>query len=133
MRLIALASLFTAAVMWFALGGNPAQSQSESKPTSCQTCGKKAGAQCPHCASGETCPHCDEGKTCPHCGSGKGCVHAHHGHHGKWGSHKREYKCVRPSKKPAEMTKQISGLGEDGWKLMEADGGIWCFAKIRAN
>lgn len=130
MRLIALASLFTAALMWFALGGNPAQSQTESKQSSCQTCGKKERAHCPHCAAGESCPHCTEGKTCPHCGSGKGCAHAHHG---KWGSHKREYKCVRPSKKPAEMSKQFSGLGEDGWKLMEADGGVWCFAKIRTN
>ncbi len=130
MRLIALASLFTAAVMWFALGGNPAQSQTEPAPTSCEACGKKDKAQCPHCAAYEACPHCGEGKTCPHCGSGKGCPHGPHGH---WGAHKREYKCIRPtSRKPADMTKQFSGLGDQGWKLVEADGGVWCFARFQS-
>jgi hypothetical protein len=29
------------------------------------------------------------------------------------------------------MTKQFSGLGGEGWKLVEADGGIWCFARVQ--
>jgi hypothetical protein len=29
------------------------------------------------------------------------------------------------------MTEQFSGLGAEGWKLVEADGGIWCFAKVQ--
>ena len=118
--------------MWLALGSNPAQSQTEAKPATCQTCAQ--GDACPHCAAGEKCPHCTEGKTCPHCKQGKACSHcgkAHRGCHGKWGSHKWDYKCVRPSKKPEAMTKQFSGLGAEGWRLVEADGGIWCFAKMQ--
>jgi hypothetical protein len=29
------------------------------------------------------------------------------------------------------MTKQFKALGEDGWRLVEADGGIWCFSKMK--
>ena len=134
MRLAVLASVLTAGAMWLALGGNPAQSQTEAKPATCQACGQ--GGECPHCAAGEACPHCAEGKTCPHCKHGKACAHCgkghpHHGWHGKWGSHKWEYKCVRPGKKPDAITKQFSGLGEEGWRLVEADGGIWCFSRIQ--
>jgi hypothetical protein len=121
-------------MMWLAFGSTPAQSQTDAKDVSCQTCAK--GDACPHCAAGKNCPHCDEGKTCPHCKQGKACAHcgkgkAHQGCHGKWGSHKWEYKCVRPSKKPDAMTKQFSGLGEEGWRLVEADGGIWCFSRVQ--
>jgi len=133
MRSVLLASALTAGVMWVALGGAPAQSQTDDKAVSCQTCAQ--GSDCPHCAAGKTCPHCTEGKTCPYCKQGKACSHCgkskgHHGCHGKWGSHKWEYKCVRPSKKPDAMTKQFSGLGEEGWKLVQADGGVWCFSRI---
>jgi hypothetical protein len=125
MRSVLLASALTAGLMWLAFGGTPAQSQTDGKDVSCQTCAK--GDACPHCAAGKNCPHCDEGKTCPYCKQGK----AQHGCHGKWGSHKWEYKCVRPSKKPAAMTKQFSGLGEEGWRLVEADGGVWCFSRAQ--
>ena len=134
MRSVLLASALTAGVMWLALGGAPAQSQTDAAAASCQTCAQ--GADCPHCAAGKTCPHCTEGKACPHCKQGKACAHcgkskAHQGCHGKWGSHKWEYKCVRPAKKPEAMTKQFSGLGDEGWKLMDADGGIWCFGRVQ--
>jgi hypothetical protein len=140
MRFALLASALTAGIMWLAFGGVPAQSQTEGSAVSCQTCAQ--GAACPHCAAGKDCPHCTHGKDCPYCTAGKACPHskqgkacAHcgksHGHHGKWGSHKWEYKCVRPAKKPDPMTKQFSGLGEEGWKLVEADGGIWCFSRIQ--
>jgi len=134
MRSVLLASVLTAGVMWLAFGGTPAESQTDGKAVSCQTCAQ--GADCPHCAAGKDCPHCTEGKTCPYCKQGKACAHcgkgkSHHGCHGKWGSHKWEYKCVRPAKKPDAMTKQFSGLGEEGWRLMEADGGVWCFSRVR--
>jgi hypothetical protein len=134
MRSVLLASALTAGVMLLAFGGTPAQSQTDGKDVSCQTCAKGDG--CPHCAAGKDCPHCTEGKTCPYCNQGKTCAQcgkgkAHQGCHGKWGSHKWEYKCVRPAKKPAEMTKDFSGLGEEGWKLVEADSGIWCFSRVR--
>ncbi|MBW2627750.1 MAG: hypothetical protein JRE45_09030 [Deltaproteobacteria bacterium] len=106
MRSVLLASALTAGVMWLAFGGTPAESQTGGKAVSCQTCGQ--GADCPHCAAGKNCP----------------C-------HGKWGSHKWEYKCVRPAKKPQAMTQQFSGLGDEGWRLVEADGGIWCFSRMR--
>ena len=141
MRFALLASALTAAVMWLALGGAPAQSQGDDKAVSCQTCGQ--GTACPHCAAGEKCPHCTEGKTCPHCKQGKACAHcgkghAHHGCQGKWGSHKWEYKCVhqseRANKKAAEaMSAQFSGLGENGWRLAKADAGFWCFARVRSE
>lgn len=136
MRSVLLASALTAGVMWLALGGAPAQSQADDKAASCETCAQ--GSDCPHCAEGKTCPHCTEGKACPHCKQGKtACTHCgksqgHHGCRGKWGSHKWEYKCVRPNKKPEAMTKQFSGLGENGWKLAQADGGVWCFSRIRS-
>ena len=127
MRSVLLASALTAGVMWLALGGAPAQSQADDKAASCETCAQ--GSDCPHCAEGKACPHCKQGKTaCTHCGKSQG----HHGCRGKWGSHKWEYKCVRPNKKPAAMTKQFSGLGEEGWKLAQADGGVWCFSRIRS-
>ncbi|MBT8469322.1 MAG: hypothetical protein HKN10_17145 [Myxococcales bacterium] len=65
-----------------------------------------------------------DGKACAHCGKG-------HPHHGHWGAHKWEYKCVRPGKKPDAMTQQFSGLGAEGWRLAEADGGVWCFSRMR--
>jgi len=133
MRSVLFTSAF-AVLTWLALGGSPAQAQADDKAVSCQTCAQ--GSSCPHCAEGKNCPHCDEGKTCPHCKQGKACAHcgkgkAHHGCHDKWGSHKWEYKCIRPAKKPDAMTKQFSGLGDQGWKLVEADGGIWCFSRIQ--
>lgn len=130
MRSVVLASALTAGLMWLAFGGAPAQSQADEKAVSCQTCAQSGS--CPHCAAGKECPHCTHGKTCPYCKQGKGCAHCGkgHGHHGKWGSHKWEYKCVRPGKKPDAMTKQFSGLGDEGWRLVEADGGIWCFSRV---
>jgi hypothetical protein len=117
MRFALLASALTAAAMWLALGGIPAQSQTEAKPATCQSCGKSGN--CPHCAKGTDCPYC------------KG--HPHRGWHG---AHKWEYKCVhqseRANKKAAEaMSAQFSGLGEDGWRLAKADGGFWCFSRMR--
>jgi len=110
MRLALLTSVLTAGVMWLALGGNPAQSQTESKPAMCQSCGKT----------------CD----CPH--------RQGHPHHGWQGPHQWEYKCVhqseRPNKKAAEaMTHQFNALGKDGWRLTETDGGFWCFSRIRSG
>ncbi|MGB5701468.1 MAG: hypothetical protein WBM48_01505 [Polyangiales bacterium] len=140
MRFATLASLLTAGVLWLALGSASVQSQADEKAASCQTCGQ-ASAGCPHCAAKKDCPHCTQGKdcphckgekACPHCAKGKSCTHCgHHGQHGKWGAHKWDYKCVRPPKKPVEMTKQFKALGEDGWRLVEADGGIWCFSKMK--
>ena len=136
MRSVLLASALPAGAMRLALGGAPAQSQADDKAASCETCAQ--GSDCPHCAEGKTCPHCTDGKACPYCKQGKSaCTHCgksqgHHGCRGKWGSHKWEYKCVRPNKKPEAMTKQFSGLGEKGWKLVQADGGVWCFSRIRS-
>ena len=109
MRLALLASVLTAGVMWLALSGAPAQSQTGAEPAQCTTCGKA--------------------KACPH-GAAKG----HGWHHG----HKYEYKCVhqseRSSKKAADaMTAQFSGLGEDGWRLSKADNGFWCFKRVKAT
>jgi len=140
MRSVLFASALTAGLMWLALGSAPVESQSDGKAASCQTCGQ--GAACPHCAAGKDCPHCTEGKDCPHCKGDKACPHCDkgkacghcgkgHPHHGKWGSHKWEYKCVRPSKKPEAMTQQFSGLGAEGWRLVEADGGVWCFSRMQ--
>jgi hypothetical protein len=119
MRLAALASMLTAGLMWLALGGNPAQSQSQSEkePTACQTCGQGGASSCPHCAAKKGCPHC------------KG--------HGFHGAHAFEYKCVhqseRANKKAADaMSAQFSGLGEDGWRLAKADNGFWCFSRFKA-
>ena len=131
MRLATLASLFMAGFVWFALASAPVDVNADEHATSCETCAKSSTA-CPHCASGKECPHCTHGKECPHCAKGKSCSQCgHHGHHGKWGGHKWDYKCVRPPKKPAEMTKQFKALGDDGWKLLEADGGVWCFGKVK--
>jgi hypothetical protein len=107
MRLAILASVLTAGVMWFALGGASVQSQTEAKPSQCTACGQAKG--CPHCAA-----------------KGHGWHHAH----------QYEYKCVhqseRTSKKAADaMTAQFNGLGEDGWRLSKADGGFWCFKRIK--
>lgn len=137
MRLATLASVFIAGFIWFALASAPVEVSADQHATSCQACGQSsttcphcaAGKDCPHCAQGKDCPHCQGGKACPHCAKGKSCSHC--GHHGKWGGHKWEYKCVRPGKKPAEMTKQFNAMGDQGWKLVEADSGIWCFAKIK--
>lgn len=137
MRLAALASLLIAAVAWFALSGAPAEVNADEKAATCQTCGQTSGA-CPHCEAGKDCSHCADGKDCPHCKGNAACPHcakgkscSHCGHHGKWGSHKWDYKCVRPAKKPAEMTTQFNALGDDGWRLLEADGGIWCFSRMK--
>ena len=138
MRSVLFASAFVA-VTWLSLGSVAAQAQTDAKSTSCQTCGKPAS--CAHCSAGERCPHCTDGKSCPDCkgektcatcAKGKACAHCGkgHPHHGKWGSHRWEYKCVRPAKKPEAMTKQFSGLGDQGWRLVEADGGIWCFSRM---
>lgn len=148
MRFVSLASLLTVGVLWLALGSATVQAQTDDKASSCQTCSQSSTA-CPHCAANKDCPHCTDGKACPHCKGDKACPHckgdkacahsakgkscSHCGHHGKWGSHKWDYKCVRPPKKPAEMTKQFKALGDQGWKLVEADGGIWCFAKIKRS
>ncbi len=131
MRTVLFASALAAGLMWLALGSAPAESQADRKAASCETCGQ--GAACPHCAAGKDCPHCTDGKTCPHCKQGKACSHCGkgHPHHGKWGSHKWEYKCVRPAKKPEAMTQQFSGLGAEGWRLVEADGGVWCFSRMK--
>ncbi len=107
MRLAALSSMLTAGLMWLALGGNPAQSQTEVKPATCQSCGKAGPSSCPHC---------------------KG-----QGYHG---ASKHEYKCVhqseRANKKAAEaMSAQFSGLGEEGWRLADVDSGFWCFRRAR--
>ena len=143
MRLATLASLLVAGFAWFALSSAPAEVSADEKAVSCQTCGQGSGA-CPHCAAGEDCPHCTAGKDCPHCKGGEACPHCKGdkacphctkgkscGHHGKWGSHKWDYKCIRPPKKPAEMTKQFNALGDEGWRLVEADGGVWCFSKMK--
>lgn len=141
MRSALFASAFVA-VTWLALGSATAhaQDQAGTKAASCQTCGKSA--DCPHCTAGASCPHCTDGKDCPHCAKGEkacphsakgaACGHCGKGHprHGKWGSHKWEYKCVLPPKKPDAMSKQFSGLGERGWRLVEADGGVWCFSRM---
>ena len=106
--------MLTAGLMWLALGGNPVQSQTETKPADCQTCGQAGATGCPHCA----------GKK----GSGY-----HGGHHG---AHQFDYKCVhqseRANKKAADaMSSQFSGLGEEGWRLAKADNGFWCFSRFR--
>ncbi len=140
MRSVLLASVFTTGLIWLALGSAPAESQANGKAASCQTCGQSAacphcaaGKDCPHCSEGKTCPHCAEGKACPHCKQGKACAHCGkgHPHHGHWGSHTWEYKYVRPAKKPEAMTQQFSGLGDEGWRLVEADGGVWCFSRMK--
>lgn len=132
MRFIALASLLLAGVVWFALGSFPTPSQADQHTSTCETCGKKSG-ECPHCAAGKDCPHCDQGKTCAHCGEKGSCAHCGpHGYHGAWG-HKWEYKCVRPSKKPEDATKQFNAMGDEGWRLKQADGGLWCFARMKQS
>ncbi|MGB5191785.1 MAG: hypothetical protein WBN70_02300 [Polyangiales bacterium] len=137
MRLAAFASLLIAGFAWFALSGAPAEVSADEKAPTCQACGQSsancphcaAGKDCPHCKSGEACPHCKGDKACPHCAQGKSCSHC--GHHGKWGPHKWDYKCVRPPKKPEEVTAQFNALGDDGWRLLQADGGIWCFSRMK--
>ena len=146
MRFATLSSLLGVGVLWIALGSAPAQSQSGDKEASCQTCGQsstacphcEAGKDCPHCTDGKDCPHCKGDKACPHCDKGKSCTHCgqhgkhgHHGHHGKWDGHKWDYKCVRPPKKAGDMTRQFKALGDQGWRLVEADSGIWCFSKMK--
>jgi hypothetical protein len=137
MRLATLASLLVASLAWFALSTAPAEVSADEKATTCQTCGQSTGS-CPHCAAGKDCPHCKGAQACPHCKAGEACPHCakakhcgHCGHPGKWGAHEWDYKCVRPPKKPAEMTKQFKALGADGWRLIEAQDGIWCFSKMK--
>jgi hypothetical protein len=125
MRLALLASTLTAAAMWLALGGAPAQSQTEAKPATCATCGQGSGG--PHCAKGADCPYFADGKACPHCTG-----------HPHFRQHKWEYQCVhqseRANKKAADaMTEQFNALGEEGWRLAKADAGFWCFMRIRAS
>lgn len=141
MRSVLLAFALVAGLIWVASASAPAQSQTDGNAVSCQTCGNTAacphctaGKDCPRCTDGKSCPHCTQGKACAQCKQGKACAHCGKGHprHGKWGSHDWEYKCVRPGKKPEAMTKQFSGLGAEGWRLVEADGGLWCFSRIRS-
>jgi hypothetical protein len=141
MRLATLASLLMAGFVWFALASAPVEVRADQHAKSCQTCGKSSPTTCPHCAAGKDCPHCTDGKDCPHCKGGEACPHCakgkscshcgHHGHYGKHGAHKWEYKCVRPPKKPADMTKQFNALGDQGWRLKGVDSGIWCFVKMK--
>ena len=122
MRLAAIASVGLAGILWVALSGVPAPSRADSHTSTCKTCGK----------SPKSCPDCDKGEACPHCADhGHHAHHGHHGHHGKWEGHQWEYKCVRPSKKPDEMTKQFNGLGAERWRLKEAHGGVWCFIRVK--
>ena len=109
MRYALLASVLTAGVMWFALGGAPVRSQTDTASSQCTTCG--------------------QAKACRHC-AGKG--------HGWHQTHPYEYKCVhqseRTSKKAADaMSAQFSGLGEEGWRLAKADNGFWCFMRVKAT
>ena len=128
MRSAVLVSAF-AVLTWLAHDTASVGAQTDDKAASCQSCG--AGHSCHHCAEGKACPHCEEGKSCPHCkGEKAACTQCGHHRHHKWGSFKWEYKCVRPGKKPEAISKQFSGLGAEGWKLVEADGGIWCFARM---
>lgn len=142
MRSVLFASVLTAGLMWLALGSAPAESQPDDKAASCQTCAQSAA--CPHCAAGDDCPHCTKGKTCAYCTQGKACAkckqgkacaHCGHGHphHGHWKPHQWEYKCVRPARKPEATTQQFSGLGAEGWRLVEADGGVWCFSRMQRS
>ena len=126
MKFVAFASLFAVAALSFVLAGTPTTTGADSHTAACTTCGQAPKKDCPHCAAGETCPHCDKGEACPHC-EGKG----HHGHHGSWSGHAWEYKCVRPGKKVDAMNEQFNGLGAEGWKLKQADGGFWCFARMK--
>ncbi len=126
MRFAALGSIVTAGLMWLALGGMPAQSQTKksSEASACQSCGK--GTACEGCAKGAACQGaCGQAKSCPY----------HDGGHG-WprGGHPHEYKCVhqseRPSGKAADaMSAQFSALGAEGWHLAKADNGFWCFKR----
>ena len=132
MRSVFLALVLVAGLIWAASGSAPAQSQTDGKAVSCQTCGNTAA--CPHCSAGQDCPRCAEGTACAKCNQGEACGHRGkgHPHHGKWGSHNWDYKCVRPAKKPEAMTQQFSGLGAEGWRLVEADAGLWCFSRMRS-
>jgi hypothetical protein len=29
------------------------------------------------------------------------------------------------------MTAQFNALGDDGWRLLQADGGTWCFSRMK--
>ena len=135
MRIAAFASLLLAGIVWLALGGFPTSSRADNHESTCESCAKSTGAgECPYCAAGEGCPHCEKGQTCPHCDKKGTCPHCarhgHHGHHGAW-PHKWEYKCVRPTRKPEDTTKQFNALGAEGWRLKQADGGLWCFARMK--
>ena len=118
MRLAAFASLVAAGLTWLALGGVPASSQTADADPSCQTCRKSKA--CPHCAATKDCPHCDRAGE----GAGSGHHHAHHGHAPRW-----EYKCVRAGKKPEALGEQLTGLGTEGWRLIDGDGGTWCLGR----
>lgn len=59
--------------------------------------------------------------SCTTCGKG----------HAKRGGHQWEYKCVHPRKKPDAMSAQFTAMGAEGWRLQDADGGIWCFARMK--
>jgi hypothetical protein len=130
MKIVSLAMLIAVAGLLFALSGAPSTSEADSHTSTCETCGKSKRGECPHCAAGERCPHCDKGEACPQCGGHHGY---HHGHHGKWGGHQWEYKCVRPTKKTEETNRQFNSLGAEGWRLVQADGGLWCFGKVKVK
>jgi hypothetical protein len=128
MKFVAFASLLAVAALSFALAGTPAVTQADSHTSTCESCGKAPKSGCAHCAAGETCPHCDEGEACPDCD-----VRGRRVYRGSSSGHEWEYKCVRPSKKADAMTAQFNGLAAAGWKLKQADGGYWCFARMRSN
>jgi hypothetical protein len=110
MRLAVITSIITAAAMWLALGGSPVLSQKQ-----------QTGAM--------KCESCGQCKKCPHCGKGGGWHH---------NVHEYEYKCVhqseRANKKAADaMSAQFSTLGAEGWRLSKADGGFWCFKRVKVD
>lgn len=117
MRLAIITSIVAASAVWLALGGSPVLSQKQGAgPMQCESCGQSKG-----------CSHC-ESKGCPHCAKGAG-----------WHNpHQYEYKCVhqseRASKKAADaMTTQFTALGAEGWRLSKADGGFWCFKRVKPD
>lgn len=122
MRLAALASLLTAGLIALAMAVAPMLSHADSPAASCSTCGKGKST------APSSCPRCDNGKSCSSC-KGDG----YRGHHGTWGAHKWEYKCVRPGKKTDAMSQQFTAMGDQGWLLKEAEGGIWCFARMKPS
>lgn len=125
MRLAALASLLTAGVIALAMGVAPMPSRADSQPAPCSTCGKAKST------TPSSCAQCDKGTRCASCAGGAN--EGYRGHHGTRAAHRWQYKCVRPSKKPDAMTQQFNAMGDRGWRLKDADGGIWCFARMKPS